>query len=163
MLIWRGRTRKVSQLGILRTVPKKRSSGGVANVVIRLEILRCLCEITTATERLLDVARQGRIAAVRPEVYARRGEKTRGDNLARWGWAASSQPAWLTSEFYETKIYPLLSNIPRSAISSTLGVSKTYAGEIRTGRCLPHTRHWQALAKLIGISEKHSKREQAES
>jgi CRISPR-associated endonuclease Cas1 len=110
------------------------------------------CGVATSTERLLDVARQGRIAAVSPEVNARRGEKTRGHNRARWGWAASSQPAWLTNEFYETKIQPLLANISRSAISTAMGVSKTYAGEIRTGKSLPHPRHWQNLAKLVGVS-----------
>jgi hypothetical protein len=109
--------------------------------------------VAPTLERLLDVARQGRIIAVSPEVNARRGEKTRGHNLARWGWAASSQPAWLTNEFYETKIQPLLANIPRSAISRALGVSKTYAGEIRTGKSLPHPRHWQALAQLVGVSD----------
>jgi hypothetical protein len=111
------------------------------------------CGVATSTERLLDVARQGRFAAVSPEVNARRAEKTRGHNLARWGWAASSQPAWLTNEFYETKIQPLLANIPRSAISTAMGVSKTYAGEIRAGKSLPHPRHWQTLAQLVGLSE----------
>jgi ribosomal protein L37E len=110
------------------------------------------CGVATSTERLLDVARQGRIVAVSPEVNARRGEKTRGHNLARWGWATSSQPAWLTNEFYETKILPLLANIPRSTISTALGVSKTYASEIRAGKSLPHPRHWQALAQLVGVS-----------
>jgi CRISPR-associated endonuclease Cas1 len=110
------------------------------------------CGVATSTERLLDVARQGRIIAVSPEVNARRAEKTRGHNIVRWGWAASSQPPWLTNEFYETKIQPLLCNIPRSAISAALGVSKTYAGEIRTGRSLPHPRHWQTLASLVGVS-----------
>jgi hypothetical protein len=111
------------------------------------------CGVATLTERLLDVAREGRIAAVSPEVNAHRAEKTRCNNLARWGWAASSQPAWLTNEFYETKIYPLLANVPRSEISTALGVSKTYASEIRAGKSLPHPRHWQTLAKLAGVSE----------
>jgi hypothetical protein len=111
------------------------------------------CGVATSTERLLDVAQQGRIAAVSPEVNARRGEKTRAHNLARWGWTASSQPTWFTNEFYETKIQPLLCNIPRSAISTALGVSKTYASEIRAGKSLPHPRHWQRLAKLVGVSE----------
>jgi CRISPR-associated endonuclease Cas1 len=111
------------------------------------------CGVTTSTERLLDVARQGRIAAVSPEVNARRGKKTREHNRARWGWAASSQPAWLTNEFYETKIHPLLANIPRSTISTALGVSKTYASEIRAGKSLPHPRHWQKLGKLVGVSQ----------
>jgi ribosomal protein L37E len=110
------------------------------------------CGVATSTERLLDVAQQGRIIAVSPEVNARRAEKTRGHNLARWGWAASSQPAWLTNEFYETKIQPRLANIPRSTISNALGVSKTYASEIRAGKSLPHPRHWQNLAKLVGVS-----------
>jgi hypothetical protein len=69
-------------------------------------------------------------------------------------WKSSSQPAWLTNEFYETKIQPLLGNIPRSAISTALGVSKTYASEIRTGKSLPHPRHWQKLAELVGLSAK---------
>jgi hypothetical protein len=44
-------------------------------------------------------------------------------------------------------------NIPRSAISTALGVSKTYAGDVRTGRLLPHPRHWKKLAELVGIFE----------
>jgi hypothetical protein len=124
----------------------------VADVVLIVEILRCLFGVATSTERLLDVARQGRIAAVSPEVNARRAEKARGHNFARWGWTAASQPAWLTNEFYETKIQRLLSNISRSVISAALGVSKTYAGEIRTGKLLPHPRHWKKLAQLVGIS-----------
>ena len=51
-----------------------------------------------------------------PDVQARRAEKTRQHNRARWGWSAASQPTWLTSEFYETRIQPLLSSIPRTAI-----------------------------------------------
>jgi hypothetical protein len=110
------------------------------------------CAVATSTERLLEVAKQGRVISVSPEVNARRAEKMRGHNFARWGWAASSQPAWLTNKFYESKIQPLLANIPRSTISTALGVSKTYAGEIRAGKSLPHPRHWQALAKLVGVS-----------
>jgi CRISPR-associated endonuclease Cas1 len=113
------------------------------------------CGVATSTERLLDVARQGRIVAVSPEVNARRGEKTREHNLARGGWMTSSQPAWLTNEFYETKIQPLLCNITRSAISTALGVSKTYASEIRAGKSLPHPRHWQKLARLVFVFPKN--------
>jgi hypothetical protein len=37
--------------------------------------------------------------------------------------------------------------------NSGLSVSKTYAGELRTGKSLPHPRHWQRLAKLVGLSK----------
>jgi hypothetical protein len=32
------------------------------------------------------------------------------------------------------------------------GVSESYAADIRAGRRLPHPRHWEALAKLAGVS-----------
>ncbi len=50
------------------------------------------------------------------------------------------------------KIRPLLAGIANSAIASALGVSLYYAADIRRGRRRPHPRHWQALAKLVGLS-----------
>jgi len=66
-------------------------------------------------------------------------------------WDPSSQPAWLTAEVYAEKIRPLLAAISTSTISSRIGVSRWYAGRIRSGRRRPHPRHWQALAELIGV------------
>jgi hypothetical protein len=91
------------------------------------------CAVSTSTERLVQIARKGRVIANSPEVQARRAEKTRQHNRDRWGWVASSQPAWLSSEFYERKIQPLLTNVPRAAIMNALGVSKPYAAKVRTG------------------------------
>ena len=111
------------------------------------------CAVAVATDRLKDVAREGRVVAASPEVQARRSETQRGHAVARWGWTASSQPDWLTNEFYETRIQPLLANVPRSAIVSALGVSKPYASEVRSRKRRPHPRHWLMLAKLVGITE----------
>jgi hypothetical protein len=30
-------------------------------------------------------------------------------------------------------------------------ISEPYAAEIRAGRYLPHPRHWQTLARLVGV------------
>jgi len=38
-----------------------------------------------------------------------------------------------------------------SVLSSTLGVSEPYAVDIRAGKRVPHPRHWQALAGLVGV------------
>jgi hypothetical protein len=67
------------------------------------------------------------------------------------GEVPSSQPAWLTVEFYAEKIQPRLAEISAGAIASLIGVSRWYAGRIRQGYC-PHPRHWQSLADLVGVS-----------
>jgi hypothetical protein len=36
---------------------------------------------------------------------------------------------------------------------SALGVSVTYAVAIRAGRRHPHPSHWEALARLVGVTD----------
>jgi hypothetical protein len=38
-------------------------------------------------------------------------------------------------------------------LSAKLGISIPYAVEVRSARRVPHKRHWQALAHLVGVSE----------
>jgi hypothetical protein len=52
---------------------------------------------------------------------------------------------------YVNKAQPRLGSVTISAISSTLGISESYAADIRAGRHHPHPRHWQALATLVGV------------
>jgi hypothetical protein len=55
---------------------------------------------------------------------------------------------------YIQKIRPMLASVTISSISSTLGVSESYAADIRAGRHRPHPRHWEALAELVmGLRE----------
>jgi len=110
------------------------------------------CAVSYSKEQITEAAKKGRIATVAPEVQQRRGKKARVHLLARWSWSESSQPSWLTKEFYETKIQPLLANFTRGAIVNALDVSLYYAGCVRTGKMQPHPRHWQKLAELVGIS-----------
>jgi len=83
----------------------------------------------------------------RPGSSAKRAIKARKNALAQHSWKASDQPAWLTPEFYEQKIQPLLANVSMSAIRSSIGVSKWYASKIQQGY-RPHPRHWQKLAEI---------------
>jgi CRISPR-associated endonuclease Cas1 len=108
------------------------------------------CAIGGATKRLVEASRIGRVAAHTPEARAKEGKSQRRHFIARSSWAASSQPSWLTYETYCEKIQPQLAEVSSSAIASTIGVSRWYAGKIRRGHC-PHPRHWAALAKLVGI------------
>jgi CRISPR-associated endonuclease Cas1 len=119
---------------------------------IRPERNHCAtCAVDSATERLMNAARIGRVAARSPEARARHAESERRHANARSSWDASSQPAWLTAELFSHKIQPLLADVSTSVIRSRIGVSRWYASRIRQGYC-PHPRHWEALANLVGLS-----------
>jgi hypothetical protein len=72
---------------------------------------------------------------------------------AKRAWRLSQQPNWPDRSTYDREIRPRLASVTISTISSTLGVCESYAADIRAGRHSPHPRHWQELAKLVGVSE----------
>jgi hypothetical protein len=86
------------------------------------------------------------------EARTRQAEAQRRHAAAKRAWQASSPPAGLEKENYIRKIQPLLSGVTVPVLASALGISEPYAAEIRAGRYLPHPRHWQTLARLVGVS-----------
>ncbi len=111
------------------------------------------CSIEGATERIVDAARLGRLAAQTPAALTKQADSQRRHANARSAWDESCQPAWLTSELFSRKIQPKLSDVATSAIRSSMGVSRWYASRIRQGY-RPHPRHWGVLARLAGVSAK---------
>lgn len=87
------------------------------------------------------------------EAQAKRSKKVSADHESRRNWSDSDQPLWLTAKFYAEKIQPLLSPLAPTVIARHLSISRGYATEIRTGR-VPHPRHWQALAMIVGLNSK---------
>ena len=67
-------------------------------------------------------------------------------------WKPSDLPAWLTRDVYIEQVQPALATVAKSRIRSALGVSEPYSSDIQTGKCVPHPRHWEALAGLVGIT-----------
>jgi CRISPR-associated endonuclease Cas1 len=108
------------------------------------------CAVGDATKNMLNVARIGRETANSPKARLKRAKTLRKNTLAQQSWKPSDQPAWLTEEFYMTKVQPVLASMSASAIARQISVSRCYAGRIREG-CRPHPRHRQALAKLVGL------------
>ena len=105
---------------------------------------------------MMEIAQAGRVAAQSPEAQARRTTTKHRHDVARRDWLRSSQPPWLTKETYMTKIQPRLAEMKVPAIASAIGVSQPYAADIRMGRCIPHPRHWQALAELVEMSPEYA-------
>ena len=93
----------------------------------------------------------GRKTAQRPEFLAKRSATQRMHKQAIQNWKPSDLPAWLTHDVYIEQVQPGLANVSKSRICSTLGVSEPYSSAIQAGKCVPHPRHWQALAQLVGI------------
>jgi hypothetical protein len=110
------------------------------------------CGVTYSTENIVKAGAAGRKSSDAPEAQARRAEAARRNALAQWHWDPSTQPAWLTQDFYVNKIHPLLAKVPVTAIVSATGLRRSSAAEIRRGRRIPHPRHWLKLAELAGFS-----------
>jgi len=110
------------------------------------------CETTATRERMVQVAKIGRATAHAAGPLARLAETRRRHASAISAWEPSSLPGWLNEEVYTKKVQPLLKDIANPVIMSALGISVTYAVAIRAARRRPHPRHWQALAKLVGMS-----------
>lgn len=110
------------------------------------------CAFDIATKRMPDVARVGRLTANTAQAQAKRRNTQRRNGEAKRSWDVSSQPAWLTEQFYSEKIQPILAQLSGSAIGRAIGVSAMYGSRIRRGD-RPHPRHWQQLAKLVQFSD----------
>jgi hypothetical protein len=110
------------------------------------------CGVTFSRESLIELAKVGRVAGHSPEARNRQAEKQRQHAAAVKSWHPSNKPEWLTEKVFRERIQPRLAAITVPVISSTLGISEPYASLIRAKRYLPHPRHWQTLAGLVGIS-----------
>lgn len=111
------------------------------------------CAVTSSTERLIEVASQGRIVAHSPKAHALRVAARRRNALAERAWKPEHQPGWLTERFYAERIQPQLPKVRASALAAALSLSRPYAVDILRGRRRPHPRHWPKLAELTGVSK----------
>ncbi|MGH9682857.1 MAG: CRISPR-associated endonuclease Cas1 [Candidatus Acidiferrales bacterium] len=110
------------------------------------------CSMTLTTAGLIKAAVKGRVAAQSDQAQAHRGKTQQGHATARYAWKESMNPEWLTKETYENEIQSRLPSLTLSVLASKLGISISYAVDIRKGRRIPHSRHWQVLAQLVGVS-----------
>ncbi len=96
--------------------------------------------------------RVGRHIGQQPQHLAKRASTMRTHRRAIQDWEPSDLPAWLTRDVYVERVQPALASVAKSRIRSALGVSEPYSSDIQAGKRIPHPRHWQALAQLVGVS-----------
>jgi CRISPR-associated endonuclease Cas1 len=110
------------------------------------------CSNTINTAGLIKAAEIGRVVSHSDQAEEQRAETQRRHCAEKASWQASEVPSWHTRDFFLREIQPKLKGITLSAMASNLGISLSYAVDIRSSRRIPHPRHWQTLAQLVGIS-----------
>jgi len=111
--------------------------------------LKCVPAINRG--RLIETAKLGRIATHNPTAEARRAATHMKQVEAQRKWKPEDLPQWLDEEFYRREIVPRLSALTVKSIRTAIDVSHPYATLIKRGDRIPHPRHWDALAKLVGL------------
>ncbi len=102
--------------------------------------------------KLTELAKLGREVAQSPEAQRNRSETQRRHEAAKRAWNTSPKSIWPDEQAYDREIQPHLAAVTISRMSSTLGVSESYAADIRAGRRRPHRCHWKVIAELAGVS-----------
>jgi CRISPR-associated endonuclease Cas1 len=110
------------------------------------------CNVVSGTEEVMKAAPLGWAATQSARAQAQRSETKRRHDAEKKAWDPASHPAWLTEQAYRRKVQSLLANVQTFRIASAIGVTWAYASNIRKGKRLPHPRHWQKLADLVGVS-----------
>jgi hypothetical protein len=110
------------------------------------------CAIEVARDTMARVALIGHSKPKSSKVKARISQTLSDHAVANTWWSPSSLPPWLNEDFYIQKIQPQLRTRKIREIAQAMKVSQPYAAFIRSGRRRPHPRHWQALARLAGVS-----------
>lgn len=110
-----------------------------------------VCSPMARRHNLINGAKLGRIATHTPEAESRRAETMRRQEAAKQAWKSSDLPDWLTEKLYRETIITQLPSVTIPAIADALKISIPYAATIRSGKRVPHPRHWQSLASLVGL------------
>jgi hypothetical protein len=111
------------------------------------------CAVEVSRDNLSRAALVGSATRESARAKARRSKALSDHAVAISWWSPCNLPAWLTEEFYLREIQPKLRTVKVREIAEALQLSYQYAAFIRAGRRRPHPRHWEVLAKLVGVSE----------
>jgi CRISPR-associated endonuclease Cas1 len=108
------------------------------------------CGIRFSTQCLVKGAEQGRMAAQSYGAQVRRAKTQLNHAAQRRAWTDAGAST-IDSQTFREEVQPKLGKVTLAAIVSALGVSVSYASDIRTGRRVPHPRHWLTLARLVEV------------
>jgi CRISPR-associated endonuclease Cas1 len=103
------------------------------------------------SDELRIIPKLARLDRFDPVAQSRRAKSQRRQVAAQRAWNPTEKPDWLDEKAYRERVQPQLLRIAAPKIMSALSISEPYAQRIRGGRCIPHPRHWQRLATIVGV------------
>jgi len=86
------------------------------------------------------------------EAQSRRRLANREDQLARLAWDAEHVDDACDAEWYLTNVLSGLAGATLTEIAKATGMSTSNAAKVRSGKRVPHPRHWDGLRTLAGES-----------
>jgi CRISPR-associated endonuclease Cas1 len=110
----------------------------------------CLkCGKEVSGKKLTELAQVGRVVAQAADAQKKRSQTQQRHEAAKRAWRDSLEATLPDENLYIQNILPKLASIKITTLASALGVSDSYAADIRAGRRRPHPRHWRGLAELL--------------
>jgi CRISPR-associated endonuclease Cas1 len=130
---------------------KREAKGILTQPLADLAITERTPTFATASDETQVVPRLVRLDRFDPVAQSRRAESQRRQIAAQRAWNPTEKPDWLDEKTYRERVQPQLLRIAAPKIMCALSISEPYALRIRGGRCIPHPRHWQRLATIVGV------------
>jgi CRISPR-associated endonuclease Cas1 len=93
--------------------------------------------------------RTGRLPSHTDQANEQRAESNRRQRSVQDAWDRNHPDKSFDPEEFRTQILPGLADVPLKAIAQATGLSTSSASKVRSGRRVPHPRHWEALAGVI--------------
>lgn len=103
--------------------------------------------IAAGTAKLTALRTAGMDPAHGAEAKRKRAETLRENARLNREWDANNVST-MTEDEYRDRVLPSLMSVSSRAIMAAMGVTQAYALDVRTGKRIPHPRHWTTLSAL---------------
>jgi CRISPR-associated endonuclease Cas1 len=87
-----------------------------------------------------------------PEATARRQAGNATEQELRRAWEHEHAGEYHDRDAFAELVVPALAAVTLPAIANATGMSTSAAAKVRSGRRVPHPRHWRALCELAGVA-----------
>ncbi len=100
----------------------------------------------SGAKRLAELRKSGRDPTNTPEASAQKAKKNATHYRLNAAWADDGS---LEGVDFTRDILPLIVNLSIGRIAKMMGLSQAYCSHVRSGKVVPHRRHWKTLLTLI--------------
>jgi hypothetical protein len=109
-------------------------------------------KVVESARKELEARRmQGSDPRVTPEANEKRALANAERHRQNRHWVPGESLLQRDNDWFRLNVLPLLDAVLLSDMSKATGLSQGACSRIRSGKAVPHPRHWSALAELVGV------------